>query len=204
MSEDKSEPEQHLLKVSNKDEKKINDGDPSTSGSSGTSEEQKEKPPKFTPVSATFVTYPQTSPVINPRQILLVANQTTNGDLHSPTSPTVEHRSRSPTGSLRSGANTPRRRRSPSPSPARNHIGTETLFPPAITYEVATAPTSPTSPTEMLLMQDLRGVLTTSQSSTLYNKAVMVTPAGSLLAVNPPLELRESTLTVNYPDMGGE
>ena len=33
----------------------------------------------------------------------------------------------------------------------------------------------------------------------LNHKAVMVTPTGSLLAVNQPLELRESTLTVGYP-----
>ncbi len=34
----------------------------------------------------------------------------------------------------------------------------------------------------------------------LHNKSTSVTPSGSLLCVSKPIQLRESTLTVNYPD----
>ena len=130
-------------------------------------------------------------------------------------------RSRSPTGgSSATFRDIPQRSRSPTPtrspshlmgqSPARNHLGGGgggphcqfNLSPPAITYdEVNTAPNSPTGQGNILL-QDIRMY---GSSHQLQNKAVMVTPSGSLLAVNQsPLELRESTLSVNYPDMGGK
>ncbi|KAK2164163.1 hypothetical protein LSH36_68g13009 [Paralvinella palmiformis] len=105
----------------------------------------------------------------------------------------IPHRSRSPT---------PTRLQPDGLSPARNHIvttrGMYSLSPPEITYdEVSTAPSSPT---DGIMLQDLRFY---SPHGQFQNKAVMVTPSGSLLAVNQsPLELRESTLTVNYPDCG--
>ena len=76
--------------------------------------------------------------------------------------------------------------------------GMFSLSPPEITYdEVSTAPSSPT---DGIMLHDLRFV---NPHNHFQNKAVMVTPSGSLLAVNQsPLELRESTLTVNYPDCG--
>jgi hypothetical protein len=107
----------------------------------------------------------------------------------------------------------PQRSRSPTPtrmnqyegySPARNHVlprGMYSLSPPEITYdEVSTAPNSPT---DGIMLQDFR--LFGSSHQLHHNKAVMVTPSGSLLAVNQsPLELRESTLTVNYPGCDGK
>ena len=105
---------------------------------------------------------------------------------------------------LRSRSPTPTRTpRGTSPGPHANHVlsGTYVLAPPEITYdEVATAPNSPINDP---VMGDIR--LFGSSHQLYHNKAVMVTPTGSLLAVNQsPLELRESTLSVNYPDMGGK
>lgn len=112
-------------------------------------------------------------------------------------------RSRSPTGgSSATFCDIPQRSRSPTPTrESRAAYPPYSLAPPAITYdEVNTAPNSPTgSPNARF--QDLHFF---GSSHQLQNKAVMVTPSGSLLAVNQsPLELRESTFTVNYPDMGG-
>ncbi len=73
------------------------------------------------------------------------------------------------------------------------------LPPPSITYEVATAPSSPT---DSIIMHDMR-LSSSSQHLDNTTKGTSMTPSGSLLAVNKPIELRESTLTVNYPDTGG-
>ena len=106
----------------------------------------------------------------------------------------------------------PQRSRSPTPtrmnqyegySPTRNHVlprGMYSLSPPEITYDEVS--TTPNSPTDGIMLQDIRMFGSAHQ---LHNKAVMVTQSGSLLAVSQsPLELRESTLTVNYPDCGGK
>lgn len=117
-------------------------------------------------------------------------------------------RSRSPTGGSSATFCDIPPQRSRSPTPTRIPMmdgggpGNTSLCPPSITYdEVNTAPNSPTGGPGGLMLQDIRSYGSTSM---LQNKAVMVTPSGSLLAVNQsPLELRESTLSVNYPDMGG-
>ena len=87
------------------------------------------------------------------------------------------------------------------------HLGTScTLLPPAITYdEVATAPSSPVNEGSGIMMHNI-GLSASAQhlgQTHLDARSASVTPSGSLLAVNRPYELRESTLTVNYPDSGG-
>ena len=69
--------------------------------------------------------------------------------------------------------------------------------PPVITYdEVVTTPSTPTGTRTHDLEQ--HGLF--HLSNPVENKGTGMTPAGSLLAVNKPIQLRESTLTINYPD----
>ncbi len=124
-------------------------------------------------------------------------------------------RSRSPRsyGASKTITSLPMRSRSPTPTrdgnfyvPEPNFAGGSrgkyTLNPPAIIYDkVSTAPNSPTNDAGI----QLKDVRMHGSSNQLDSKAVMVTPSGSLLAVNQsPLELRESTLTVNYPGCDGK
>ena len=73
--------------------------------------------------------------------------------------------------------------------------------PPSIVYdEVVTTPSTPTGErarTHDLVLQE-EGLLHISRP--VESKSTSITPASSLLAVNKPIQLRESTLTVNYPD----
>lgn len=84
-------------------------------------------------------------------------------------------------------------------------LGTScTLLPPAITYdEVTTAPNSPVFEPSGIMMHNLGLSASAQHLHHLDARSSSVTPSGSLLAVNRPYELRESTLTVNYPDSGG-
>ena len=71
--------------------------------------------------------------------------------------------------------------------------------PPVITYdEVVTTPSTPTGtrgPDVELTEHGLYNL-----PAPVENKGTGMTPASSLLAVNKPIQLRESTLTVNYPE----
>ena len=84
---------------------------------------------------------------------------------------------------------------------SREHVA---LLPPQIIYDtVATAPNSPTEPgpSPAANRSDFRSFSWSTHH--LESRSTSVTPSGSLLNVNKPIELRESTLTVNYPDTGG-
>ena len=78
---------------------------------------------------------------------------------------------------------------------------TISLVPPVIICDdVASAPATPTNPHDQNKI--LRNVLSLSNSH--MDVGTSVTPSGSLLGINKPIELRESTLTVNYPENGGK
>ena len=62
----------------------------------------------------------------------------------------------------------------------------------------ASAPPSTTSEPHQMSLSDVRLSASTHQLS----KSTSVTPTGSLLSVHNTVQLRESTLTVNYPDTG--
>jgi hypothetical protein len=78
------------------------------------------------------------------------------------------------------------------------------LPPPSITYDEVT--TAPNSPIEhgMVSMSDMRLSASATHLDGHHSISTCMTPSGSLLAVNKPIQLRESTLTVNYPDNGGK
>lgn len=85
------------------------------------------------------------------------------------------------------------------------HPGRLMLPPPSITYGgTSTMPSTPTWGYHDNALANSRR-FGSSCHLQVHNKAVMVTPRGSFLAVNQsPLEFRESTLSISYPNCGGE
>ena len=91
--------------------------------------------------------------------------------------------------------------RSISEKGSREHVA---LLPPEITYDtVTTAPNSPTDP-GLMGGSAFAGFNRATTHGMMESRSTSVTPSGSLLCVSKPIELRESTLTINYPDTGGE
>lgn len=89
--------------------------------------------------------------------------------------------------------------RSISEKGSREHVA---LLPPEITYD--TVATAPNSPTDIGLMGGSAFAGFNRATHGMESRSTSVTPSGSLLCVSKPIELRESTLTINYPDTGGE
>lgn len=84
------------------------------------------------------------------------------------------------------------------------HAGRLMLPPPSITYGgTSTMPSTPTWGNHGNALANSRR-FGSSCHLQVHNKAVMVTPRGSFLAVNQsPLEFRESMLSISYPNYGG-
>ena len=81
---------------------------------------------------------------------------------------------------------------------------TALLAPTISVDEVATAPTSPVSPIDprVINLGGIDPMLSVSKNH--LSQATSMTPTGSLLCINNTVQLRDSTLTVNYSDCGGE